>query len=273
MFKLGWFSTGRDEAARQLLQVVWERIKEGFIPGEIGFVFLSRRPGEHPESDRFLALCKELGLKTYYLSAKEFEPELRQKDREAWRRLYHEEVYQRIKDEAAELIVLAGYMWVVSAELCERLPMINLHPALPGGPQGTWQEVIWQLLEEGASETGVMMHLVTPELDRGPAVTFCRFPIRGGAFDPLWQAFEEKRAQKGLEQIKEEEGEGEPLFALIRAEGVKRELPLIVYTIKAFAEGEVKLSGQTLLDAQGRPLPGPYDLSERIERHLATGEW
>ena len=273
MFRLGWFSTGRDEAARELLKVVWDRIQEGFIPGEISFVFVSRRPGEYPESDKFFRLCKDLGLKVIFLSAKEFRPELRQKDREHWRHLYHEEVYRLIGAEAAELIVLAGYMWVVSPALCARLPMINLHPALPGGPKGTWQEVIWQLLEARASETGVMMHLVTPELDRGPAVTYCRFSIRGGRFDPLWEAFEEKRARQGLSYIKEHEGEAEPLFALIRAEGVKRELPLIVYTIRAFAQGEVKLSGQKLLDAQGRPLPGPYDLSARIEDYLARGVW
>jgi len=180
---------------------------------------------------------------------------------------------ERFREGDIDLVVLAGYMWVVSADLCEKLPMINLHPALPGGPQGTWQEVIWQLLEERASETGVMMHLVTPELDRGPAVTFCRFPIRGEKFDPLWEAFEKKRKAKGLETIKQEEGEAEPLFALIRREGVRRELPLIVYTIKAFAEGEVRLSGKTLLDASGYPLPGPYDLSPRIEKHLESGEW
>ncbi len=273
MFTLGWFSTGRDEAARELLKVVWERIKEGFIPARFAYVFLSREPGESPESDKFLSLCRELSLPVFYLSAKKFRPELRQRDRELWRKQYHEAVYRLLEDQPADLVVLAGYMWVVSADLCERLPMINLHPALPGGPQGTWQEVIWKLLEDEAGETGVMMHLVTPELDRGPAVTFCRFSIRGGKFDPLWEDFLHKKKERGLEKIIEEEGEREPLFALVRKEGVKRELPLIVYTIKAFAEGEVRLQGKTLLDASGHPLPGPYDLTERIENYLLTGKW
>ncbi|GAH59253.1 unnamed protein product, partial [marine sediment metagenome] len=43
----------------------------------------------------------------------------------------------------------------------QRYNMVNLHPAAPGGPTGTWQEVIWQLIENKAEETGVMMHLVT----------------------------------------------------------------------------------------------------------------
>ena len=273
MFRLGWFSTGRDEAARDLLKVVYDRIKEGFIPAEISYVFLSREPKESPESDAFLSLCSSLGLKTFTLSAKNFSPDLRKRDREKWRTLYHQKVYELIKDETVDLVILAGYMWVVSAELCQKLPMINLHPALPGGPQGTWQEVIWKLLEEEAKETGVMMHLVTPELDRGPAVTFCRFSIQEGPFAPLWEDFRQKKAEKGLSRIIKEEGEKEPLFALIRQEGVKRELPLIVYTIKAFAEGEVKLIGGQLCDAQGKPLPGPYDLTERIEKHLSTGKW
>ncbi len=273
MFRLGWFSTGRDQAARDLLKTVWERIEEGFVPAKIEFIFLSRRPGESKDSDLFLKLCQELGLQVFYLSAREFHPELRLREREKWRQLYHREVYRLIEKKEVDLVVLAGYMWVVSGELCELLPMINLHPALPGGPQGTWQEVIWQLLEQGAEETGVMMHLVTPELDRGPAVTFCRFSIRDGEFGPLWQAFEEKRRRKGLEAIKKEEGESEPLFARIRAEGVKRELPLIVYTIKAFAEGEVALKGRRLVDAEGHPLSQPYDLSDRIEEHLRTGQW
>jgi phosphoribosylglycinamide formyltransferase-1 len=36
-FEFGWFSTGRDLAARQLLQAVSNKIKEGFIPGRISF--------------------------------------------------------------------------------------------------------------------------------------------------------------------------------------------------------------------------------------------
>ncbi len=273
MFSLGWFSTGRDKAARDLLRVVWERIKEGFIPAHITYVFLSREPGESPESDKFLYLCNELNIPVLYLSAKKFAPELRIKEREIWRRKYHQAVYELLKDKPSDLVVLAGYMWVVSADLCEKLPMINLHPALPGGPQGTWQEVIWQLLEQEADETGVMMHLVTPELDRGPAVTFCRFPIRGKKFDPLWEKFLQKKNQKGLQAIIQEEGENEPLFALIREEGVKRELPLIVYTIKAFAEKNIKLKEKTLCDAFGNPLSGPYDLTASIENYLKTGEW
>jgi hypothetical protein len=38
-FRMGWFSTGRDEAARELLQIAAEHISKGAIPTEICYVF------------------------------------------------------------------------------------------------------------------------------------------------------------------------------------------------------------------------------------------
>ena len=61
-FRFGWFSTGRDLAARQLLQAARERMGEGLIPGEITFVFCDRERGEAEGSDLFLDLVEELGV-------------------------------------------------------------------------------------------------------------------------------------------------------------------------------------------------------------------
>ena len=78
-------------------------------------------------------------------------------------------------------------MLIVSPDLCRDFPMINLHPAAPNGPDGTWQDVIWQLIEQRATHSGVKIHLVTEELDQGPTIAYCRYPIHGKAFDDLWQ--------------------------------------------------------------------------------------
>jgi len=59
MYQLGWFSTGRDKAARDLLQAVQSSIKSGEIEAEIAFVFCNREPGESQESDLFLKLVEE----------------------------------------------------------------------------------------------------------------------------------------------------------------------------------------------------------------------
>jgi folate-dependent phosphoribosylglycinamide formyltransferase PurN len=151
-------------------------------------------------------------------------------------------------------------MLIVGKEMCRRYNMINLHPAAPGGPAGTWQEVIWQLIDNQAQETGVMMHLVTPELDKGPPVAYCTFPIRGEPFDRYWQEIE----GKPLEEIKREQGENNPLFKIIRKHGLAREFPLIIATIKAFSQSKIKISNEKkIIDAEGKPIKG-YNMTDEI---------
>jgi len=241
-YKIGWFSTGRDKAARDLLKTVYENVKGGQIENsEIGFVFSNRVKGEDKESDRFLAMVEKLGLNLTCLSCRKFNPEVGKREVERWRELYDGEIIKRIDKFKVDLIVLAGYMLILGRNICRRYPIINLHPALPNGPKGTWQAVIWNLIKEKARKTGVMMHLVTPDLDAGPPLTYCAFSIRGEKFDPLWDRMCQKLKRKTLEQIEAEEGEDEPLFKEIRKEGVKRELPLIVHTLKLLSKGRIKI--------------------------------
>lgn len=272
-YKIGWFSTGRDEAACDLLRTVHDNIQNGVINGEISFVFSNRERGEKSESDKFFQLVDEYGIDLVCFSSRDFEPELRKKGRNdedvlnQWRIAYDREIMHRIEEHNPDLNVLAGYMLITGPELCNKYTMINLHPAEPGGPTGTWQEVIWKLLQGRASRTGVMMHLVTEILDRGPPITYCFFPIRGGKFDELWNDLEEKLRKEALEEIIGREGENEPLFKEIRIEGVKRELPLIIQTIKEFADGNVKVEKRQII-AKGEVIPGAYDLTEQIENQL-----
>jgi phosphoribosylglycinamide formyltransferase-1 len=160
-------------------------------------------------------------------------------------------------------------MLIVGEEMCEKLDMINLHPAAPDGPAGTWQEVIWKLIASKAKESGVMMHLVTKELDKGPPITYCTFPIQGGNFDRLWDELEEKLKTDTLQKIMSIEGDSHPLFKEIRREGVKREQPLIVYTIKAFAEQRIRLQDKNVL-AGDKILTRPYCLNQEINLFLKT---
>ncbi len=162
-----------------------------------------------------------------------------------------------------DLCVLAGYMLVVGPEMCRRYNMINLHPAAPGGPAGTWKEVIWKLIDRRAQQTGVMMHLATPQLDKGPPVAFCRFSIRGEPFEQYWRTIESS-PQPGLDEARN------ALFTLIREHGLKREFPLIVATIKAFSEGKVRVTAdKRVVDAEGLPSPG-YDLTAEIDAAIAA---
>ncbi len=267
MYEIGWFSTGRDKAARDLLRVVYGNIKEGKLSNlKISSVFSNRERGEARESDLFFELTKDLGVQVITFSSLSFAPELRErglqeeetgKSRliEDWRRLYDREIMKKIERFRPVVIVLAGYMLTVGREMCERYSIINLHPAPPGGPKGTWQEVIWKLIDQRADHSGVMMHLVTPELDAGPPLTWCQFCIRRGAFDPLWEKMEKKLRRRTLQEIRKEEGEKEPLFQEIRRQGVKRELPLMVHTLENLSEGKLKLIGGRVFQ-KGKVIPG-----------------
>ena len=97
---------------------------------------------------------------------------------------------------------------------------------------GTWQDVIWSLIEDGAQEAGGYIHLATEDLDRGPVLTYYTFPIRGDAYDPLRRQIE----GRATDDLKAHEGEDLPLFQLIRQEGVRRERPLLVETLKVFCQ-------------------------------------
>jgi len=268
-YQLGWFSTGRDKAARDLLTSVNSSIRLGEIKAEIAFVFSNREPGESQESDLFLKLVEGYGIPLVCFSYQRFKaskgaPITNQAGSlPVWRLDYDRQVMSRLQGFHPDLCVLAGYMLVVGEEMCHRYNMINLHPAAPGGPAGTWQEVIWQLIDNKAQETGVMMHLVTPELDKGPPVTYCTFPIRGKSFDRYWLDLE----KLPLTSPKRHD-ENNPLFRLIREHGLTREFPLIISTLKAFSQGEVKITDGKVVDAEGRPIKG-YNLTDEINEQVA----
>jgi folate-dependent phosphoribosylglycinamide formyltransferase PurN len=142
--------------------------------------------------------------------------------------------------------------------------MLNLHPAAPGQPAGTWQEVTWQLIEQRADHGGVRIHLVTAELDEGAIVTYCTFPLRGPTIDLLWQTAE----HRSISDIRENDGESFPLFQEMRRRGTARELPLVVETLRAFADGRLRLEEGRIMAGGTRVVHG-FDLTPEIEGSLA----
>lgn len=271
MYGFGWWSTGRDVDALNLFNTVHDACRGGVIPGIFSYCFISREPGESRRSDQLIKRIKECGIPLITLSAGHFEPGLRKTHRQQWRDLYHHHVLEKIVGFHAEAVVLAGYMWVVSPEVCRAFPIINLHPAQPGGPAGTWQEVIWKLLEDKARSTGAMMHLVTPELDKGPPVSYCTFPIRGSKWNSLREEFQNAcDLAGGIDAVRERYGEAQPLFAAVRQEGVRREQPLIVQTLRALAMGELIIRKGRLYGSDGKPLSGPWNLTENIDKQLES---
>jgi len=275
MLNLGWFSSGKGEGSRRLLQAVQQSISNGDIDGKIGFVFCNREPGESEQTDLFFKLVQSYKIPLVHFSSKKFkeglptsiyskhEPPIssashdnnitgapvdKNPSHERWRILYDREIEKRIKQFTPDICVMAGYMLILGEELCQHYTMINLHPAPPWGPIGTWKEVMWKLIEQKAERAGAMMHLVIPELDKGPVISYFSFPIRGMPFDPYWQ-----------------KDDRDSLFTLIRQHELAREFPLIISTIRALSHGDISIKDNMVIDAHGKILKG-YDLSKEIDK-------
>jgi phosphoribosylglycinamide formyltransferase 1 len=81
-----------------------------------------------------------------------------------------------------DLVVLAGYLKRIPSRVTRAYSgrMLNIHPApLPafGGDGMYGARVHEAVLASGAKETGVTVHLVNDEYDRGPIVAQWRLPV------------------------------------------------------------------------------------------------
>jgi folate-dependent phosphoribosylglycinamide formyltransferase PurN len=273
MYRIGWFSTGRGDSSRAMLRAVQDTIAAGRLDARIEFVFCSREYGETEATDGFLRMVEGYGIPLVTFSYQKYRRARGMKrpspngPMPQWRLDYDARVMQRIARYQPDLCLLAGFLLIFGPAMANRYNIINLHPALPGGPVGMWQQVIWELIDKRADETGAMMHLAIPELDKGAAVSYCKFPVGGGEYDAAWREIGERTAT----EIQAAEGEDNALFKLIRQAGVVREAPLIVATIDAFSQGRVRIDGtedtRRIVDAAGRQIDG-YDLSREIDELL-----
>ncbi len=265
--RVGWFATGRGEGSRRLLTATVDAIRRGELDAEIAFVFCNRERGEYEATDGFLDLVSSFGIAGLTLSSRRFRRErdgARSRPGEPlppWRAEYDQRVAELIAQHQFDIGMLAGYMLIWTPEMARLHTFLNLHPAEPGGPAGTWQEVIHQLIERRAERSGVMIHLATEELDRGPPVAYGTFSLRGPGFDPLWRA---------LGPAAVVEGEEHPLVQEIRRHGVARERPLVVATLRAIAQGRVRIIDRRPVDAAGRALSGGLDLTAEIDAAVGS---
>ena len=278
-YSIGWFSTGRDEAARNLLAHVQRKMREGYLDIKMPFVFCNYRPGEdHRDSrerERFFDLAETFDMEILALPWRWY----RDQFGEDWRHEYGKDMAKILPD--TDLDVLAGYMLWLDDMTCNTRKAINLHPARPGGPVGTWQQVIWQVIGdalEGRTEfvQGAQMQRVTPEWDKGPTISYFEFPIDGDEYGELWVPLEDEGVipldEDGVDYIRKNEGEKNPLFRRIREDGEIRELPLIVETIKAFSDGKVWINEKGEVTTEDGILDKGYDLTRQVEEVIRRKE-
>jgi len=85
-----------------------------------------------------------------------------------------------LKEQNVELLVLAGYMRILSKEFLQELkiPVLNIHPSLlPAFPGLAAQK---QALEYGVKVSGCTVHFVDEGLDSGPIILQGAVPVLPG---------------------------------------------------------------------------------------------
>jgi phosphoribosylglycinamide formyltransferase 1 len=84
-----------------------------------------------------------------------------------------DEVVMKLKSRGINMIVLAGFLWLVPDSLIENFPMINIHPALlpKYGGKGMYGMMVHQcVVDNQERETGISIHRVNKNYDEGEII-------------------------------------------------------------------------------------------------------
>lgn len=133
-------------------------------PGRIELL-VSDKP-EAPVAQR----AEEAGIPSLLLRPKDF----------ASRELYEAEIVAELRRRDIGLVVLAGYMRLISPVLLEPYAgrIINIHPSLL--PAFAGKDAIGQALDYGVKLTGVTVHFVDGGMDTGPVIAQRSVDVEAG---------------------------------------------------------------------------------------------
>lgn len=82
-------------------------------------------------------------------------------------------ILNELKDKGINLIVLAGFLWLVPQNLTNNFPIINIHPALLpkyGGKGMYGQKVHEAVIANKEKESGITIHYVNDRYDEGQII-------------------------------------------------------------------------------------------------------
>ena len=158
--KLAIFISGRGSNMRSIV----EQSKSADFPAQVGVV-LSNRP-DAPGID----YAKSQNIPTEIVDHKSFT------SREA----FEAEIQTRLAKYDIDLIVLAGFLRVLTASFIEKWPnrIINIHPSLLPDYKGLHTHE--RAIADGKAEGGCTVHFVVPEIDSGEIIVQKRVPIIPG---------------------------------------------------------------------------------------------
>ncbi|HWO55754.1 MAG TPA: phosphoribosylglycinamide formyltransferase [Paenibacillus cookii] len=111
-----------------------------------------------------------LGIPAFLFQPKDYE------SREA----YEREIVEQLEAHGVDLVVLAGYMRLLTPVIVEKFSgrLINIHPSLL--PAFPGKDAIGQALAYGVKVSGVTVHFVDEGMDTGPIIAQAAIPIASG---------------------------------------------------------------------------------------------
>jgi formyltetrahydrofolate-dependent phosphoribosylglycinamide formyltransferase len=143
------------------LQAVMDACQHKKLEAEIVLVVSNRKAAYGLER------AKQANIPTLYFPLKPY------RDTGKLRTLYDSDLANALQLYQPDLIVLAGFMHIFSPVFTEQFPhTLNLHPALPGTfPGAHGIDDAYAAFQRGEiTQSGCMVHVVTPELDAGPVI-------------------------------------------------------------------------------------------------------
>lgn len=96
-----------------------------------------------------------------------------------------EDVIKLLKKMEVDLIVLAGFLWLVPESLLKAFPnqIVNIHPSLlpKYGGKGMYGDHVHKaVLENSETESGITIHFVNEHFDEGEMIHQAKFKIEPG---------------------------------------------------------------------------------------------
>lgn len=151
------------------LQAIMDAIANGELAAEIELVAANRKAAYG------LVRAETANIPTLYYPLKPYLDDGRGRER------YDKDLADRIQQYQPDLVVLAGWMHVLSPAFLAQFPekVINLHPALPGAFAGTDAiERTFAAFQAGeVAHGGCMVHYVVSEIDAGSVIAQSIVPI------------------------------------------------------------------------------------------------
>ncbi|MCC7234196.1 MAG: phosphoribosylglycinamide formyltransferase [Bryobacterales bacterium] len=157
--RLGILLSGRGSN----FEAIARNVRRGALDAEIAVVISNR------ESAPGLAAARSLGLNAVALPSKGTE-----------REVFDTQLVEVLRRHEVELVVLAGYMRLLSPIFIRAFPqrILNIHPSLlPAFPGLDAQH---QAFEYGVKVSGCTVHFVDEQLDNGPIILQAAVPVLPG---------------------------------------------------------------------------------------------